>query len=72
MAQIAHKRGRVRTSKALQLPSSTVPMPKLPPDVLDEIQSRAEESSRKAMERVRPQIERAIREAIQKGATPSR
>lgn len=45
------------------------PFPALPPEVLDEIHRRAEESSRKAMEKVRPQIEKAIRDALKKGST---
>lgn len=44
-------------------------MPDLPQEVLDEIHRRAEESSRKAMEKVRPQIEKAIRDALKKGST---
>ena len=64
---MAHKAPEANASpqrkQAGRLPGAA-PLPPLPDDVLAEIQRMAEESSRKAMARVRPQIEQAVREAL--------
>ena len=67
MARPSTKARRARTRQEEQAPSPT-PTSVLPPDVLEEIHRLAQESSRKAMEKVRPQVEKAIRDALKKAA----
>lgn len=50
--------------------ANALPLPSLPPTVLAEIHRRAEESSQKTMARIRPQMERAIREALKANHAP--
>lgn len=57
-----------RTPQVARRKPSPIPAPILPPEVLEKIRQQAEESSRKAMEKVRPQIEKAILDALKKGA----
>lgn len=47
--------------------SDTTSLPELPEEVLEEIRRAAEESSRRIMEKVGPEMRRALLEALKKG-----